>query len=111
MRARAKVWKLPADEVERILQTLEDLSDQILQSNSNTGPIALSLAYDDYDVTAELCYEGSLVKTRTARFTRKPSEEQAFISGLSCFLGDVNADRVEPTCREGISRLQLVFEI
>ncbi|SBO44943.1 uracil-xanthine permease family protein [Cyanobium sp. NIES-981] len=111
VRDRAKVWKLPARESERILRTLDDLTDQILASNANTGPIALSLAYDDYDVTAELTYEGSLVQTRTARFIREPSEEQAFISGLSCFLVDVNADRIEPTCQGGVCRLRLVFQI
>jgi NCS2 family nucleobase:cation symporter-2 len=111
VQARAKAWKLPAQESERILRTLEDLTDQILASNANTGPIALSLAYDDYDVTADLTYEGNLVQTRTARFIREPSEEQAFISGLSCFLVDVNADRVDPTCQAGICRLRLVFQI
>ncbi|MEO1002404.1 MAG: solute carrier family 23 protein [Cyanobacteria bacterium J06638_7] len=108
--ARTKAWKLPAEDGERILSSLQDLIDQILVSNANTGPIALSLAYDDYDVTAELRYEGSLVQTRTARFSREPSDEQAFISGLSCFLVDVSADRVEPSCRDGACRVQLLFQ-
>ncbi len=111
VQARGKAWKLPGDAAQRILRSLEDLIDQIRGSNANTGPIALSLAFDDYDVTAELSYAGTLVQTRTARFSREPSDEQAFISGLSCFLVDVNADRVEPTCREGLCRLRLVFEI
>ncbi len=109
--AKSREWKLPNAEAMRIRTTLEDLIDQIESSNFNQGPVEITVQFDDFDVVARISYTGSLVQTKSPKFSREPTEEQAFISGLSGYLSDVNADRVEPRVHDGHCRFDLTFTV
>jgi hypothetical protein len=111
LKAKAKEWKLPEADATRIRNTLEDLIDQIAGSNYSEGPVEIRVAYDDFDVTALLEYTGTLVQTASPKFSREPTEEQAFISGVSGYLSDVNADRVDPSVKDRECKIRLKFSI
>jgi hypothetical protein len=58
-----------------------------------------------------LPYRGSLPYLPSQRVRMDMVEEQAFISGLTGYLSSLNADRVEPTVRDGRCELKLVFRV
>jgi xanthine permease XanP len=109
--AKAKEWKLPSTDTLRIRTAIEDLVDQIVGANFNQSPVEITISYDDFDVTALLAYTGTLVQTHSPTFTHEPTDEQAFVSGLSGYLSDTNTDRVTPSVADGHCLISLVFGI
>ncbi|MFH0344773.1 MAG: uracil-xanthine permease family protein [Chromatiales bacterium] len=108
---RAKEWKLPVAEAERIRAALEDLVDRIAAEDASQGPLRIRCGWDQYDVTIWLTYRGSLPYLPSQRVRKDMVEEQAFISGLTGYLSSLNADSVEPTVQDGRCQLTLVFRV
>ncbi|MEM0965476.1 MAG: solute carrier family 23 protein [Verrucomicrobiota bacterium] len=105
----AEEWKIPKVEFEQIRDSVIDLVDQIVSANANESPVRLAFEYDDFDLKIKVSYKGELIRTRTPRSALDPIEEQAFISGLSGWLSDVRADKVEPFVDGDRCRIRLTY--
>lgn len=104
-----KEWKLRPNELARIRQTVEDLLDRIATQDLNQDTVALRAGWDEFDVIISIRYHGSLPDLRSHRPTKHLVEEQAFISGLTGYLSDLDADRIDPSIRDGLCEIRLVF--
>lgn len=104
-------WEVRDDVLARGHNTLSDLLDLLASGNNVTGPIELHLAYDDFELTIELAYQGFLPQLPTDQQpTDDMVEEQSFVVGLSGYLTSLQADRVERSAKGDQCQLKLIFE-
>lgn len=110
---QAKVWKIAASEQQPIIETVEDLLQQIESNLEEGSQVDLQAGYDGFDVKIDLSYRGSLPNLSANNTKPKGDlvEEQGFVAGLSGYLSRIRADRIDTASEGNQCRMTLLFKI
>jgi xanthine permease XanP len=108
-REKAIAWKLPTADVQRVLQVVQDMMQDL--ASAAEGPVEVSLASDGYDLKVTFLYRGVLPAMNDNRPGKAMVEEQSFISGLTGYLAGTHADRVNRSAKDDRCEMTLLFQI
>jgi len=111
LEARGKDWEVGGEVLSRARQSLSEILALIADSGCAEDRLRVRLSYDDFALTTEIRYQGSLPHLASdQRIHGDLLEEQSFAVGLSGFLSGIHADRIDRRSDGEECRLRLVFE-
>lgn len=112
LEVRGKDWEVGGEVLTRARQSLSEILDLIAENRCATDQLWVRLSYDDFALTTEIHYRGSLPRLGTDQeMSGDLIEEQSFAVGLSGFLSGIHADRIDRRADGEECRLRLVFEV
>jgi NCS2 family nucleobase:cation symporter-2 len=92
---RGRAWKIAPDVLSRATESAAEAVRELRAAGILEQTLAASISYDDVDLTVELAYEGSVLRTPERHLRRRNLvEEESFAYGLANFLTAVHPDRV-----------------
>ncbi|HEY5953855.1 MAG TPA: solute carrier family 23 protein [Terrimicrobiaceae bacterium] len=106
---QAKEWKIPTEDVKRVLSVVDEAIEHV--SANAQGPVEIRVGSDSFDVKVVLKYTGNLPNLPDARPKKEMVEEQSFVSGLTGYLSGLHADRVERSAKGEECEIRLLFRL
>lgn len=106
---QATEWKIPADDVQRVREVVDQAIEQVAASAQ--GPVYIRVGSDTFDIMVTLTYTGNLPNLPDARPKRELVEEQSFVSGLTGYLSGLHADRIEQSGKNDACEIKLLFRL
>ena len=109
-RARARVWSVPSDAIDRAVGTTEQVLQHLVDAELMTGSPSVTMTYNDVDLTISIQYEGALLSLPNVGIRKRFFlEEESFSYGLADFLTGVYPDRMEARAAGQDVEIRLIF--
>jgi NCS2 family nucleobase:cation symporter-2 len=109
-RARARVWSVPSDAIDRAVGTTEQVLQHLVDAELMTGSPSVTMTYNDVDLTISIQYEGALLSLPNVGIRKRFFlEEESFSYGLADFLTGVYPDRMEARSAGQDVEIRLIF--
>ncbi len=110
LRARGRVWSVPADVVDRAVATTGQVMHHLAAASLVTGPASVLMTYNDLDLTISIRYQGALLSLPNVGVKKRFFlEEESFSYGLADFLTGVYPDRMEARSEGQNAEIRLIF--
>jgi NCS2 family nucleobase:cation symporter-2 len=106
----AAIWGARRDVVTRVEFAVQQAAEAIVEYCRPTGPIAVEIGYDEFDIDVTLSYSGRALELTGQLPTQDEileSEEGA--QRLAAFLIMQRSDKVKATAGDGVATLTLHF--
>jgi NCS2 family nucleobase:cation symporter-2 len=108
--ARTRAWSLPVGLGDRAVATTEQVVQHLAEAGLATGPVAVLMSWNDFDLAIAIRYKGALLSLPNVGVRRNIFlEEEAFSFGLADFLTGVYPDRMEARAEGEDAEIRLSF--